>query len=167
MGKNNLLTDEIIVHKIYAIRGKKVMIDSDLALLYGVETKVFNQSVKRNIDRFPGDFMFQLTDEECKNLRSHFVTSSWGGSRYKPNVFTEQGVAMLSGVLKSKIAIQVNIKIIRVFTKLREQLLSHKDILLRLEQIENQVGSNTKDIHSIFQALRDLLNPPTEKRVKI
>jgi len=140
------------------------MLDSDLAELYGVETKVFNQAVKRNVGRFPDDFMFELNEEEFKNLRSQNVTSSWGGRRYAPNVFTEQGVAMLSSILNSATAIAVNIKIIRIFTKLREMILTHKDILLKLEQMEKQTNENSEHIQLIFNALRGLLNPPQEPR---
>ena len=117
---NLMLPDEIIMNKIYLIRDQKVMIDRDLAELYGVETKVLKQQVKRNVERFPGDFMFELTKGEFDNLRSQFVTSSWGGARYLPMVFTEQGVAMLSSVLRSQQAIRVNIQIMRIFTKIRE-----------------------------------------------
>jgi len=114
------LPDEIVMRKIYLIRDLKVMIDRDLAELYGVETKKLKQAVKRNIERFPNDFMFELNQEEFENLRSQFVTSIWGGARYKPMAFTEQGVAMLSSVLNSKRAIAINIKIIRIYNKLRQ-----------------------------------------------
>ena len=123
--KNSLiLADTLISQKIYIIRGKKVMIDEDLAALYGVETKALNQAIKRNSTRFPDDFMFTLNRTETKNLRSQFVTSSskYGGRRYLPHAFTEQGVAMLSSVLNSDRAIQVNIQIMRMFTRLREML---------------------------------------------
>jgi ORF6N domain len=133
------------------------MLDKDLAEMYGVETKVFNQSVRRNIDRFPKDFMFTLTEKEYENLRSQIVTSSWGGARYRPNVFTEQGVAMLSSILNSKTAIAVNIRIIRVFTKMREYALTHKEILLQLARLEKEVKGNSKDIENIFMVLKELL----------
>jgi hypothetical protein len=163
--KNEIkLVDEIVINKIYLIRGMKVMLDRDLAEMYEVETKVLKQSIKRNLDRFPEDFMFELTDEEFENLKSQIATSSWGGTRYNPMVFTEQGVAMLSSILKSPIAIQVNIQIIRVFTKMREMLSTNKDVLLKLEQMEKQVGSNTENIKTIFQALKQLLNPPQKER---
>lgn len=160
-------TDELIVNKIYIIRGQKVMLDKDLAEMFDTSTKAFNQSVKRNIERFPEDFMFELTEEEWVNLRSQFVTSSWGGTRYLPKAFTEHGVAMLSGILNSKTAIEVHIKIVRVFSKMRELMLTHKDILLKLEQIEKQTTANSSDIQTIFKALKQLLNPPKEERVKI
>jgi phage regulator Rha-like protein len=133
-----IVPDEILMSKIYYIRGYKVMLDEDLAELYEVETKQLKRQVRRNIDRFPEeDFMFELTKDELENLRSQIGTSSWGGSRYIPMAFTEQGVAMLSSVLNSARAIKVNIQIIRIFTRMREMLLTHKDILLKLEQLES------------------------------
>jgi len=161
------LPDETIMSKIYLIRGQKVMLDKDLAELYQVETKRLNEQVKRNADRFPGDFMFQLTPEEFENLKSHFATSSWGGTRKPPFAFTEQGVSMLSGVLNSKIAIQVHIQIIRIFTRMRELLLTNKDILIKLEKLENNVKENSEDIATIFKALKQLLTPPKTKRALI
>jgi hypothetical protein len=152
-----LMAEQKILNKIYAIRGEKVMLDHDLAEMYGVETKVFNQSVKRNLERLPKDFMFTLTDKEWQNLRSQIVTSSWGGTRYKPNAFTEQGVAMLSSILNSKTAIEVNIRIIRVFTRLREYALTHKEILLQLSKLEKEVKGNSEDIENIFMVLKELL----------
>jgi hypothetical protein len=140
-----------------------------LYYLYGIETKVLKQAVKRNIDRFPEDFMFEMTGEEFQNWRSQFVTSNSErmGLRYAPFCFTEQGVTMLSCILNSKKAIETNIRIIRVFTKMREMLLAHKDILLKLEQFEKQVGKNSEDIQLIFKALRQFLNPPQELRKQI
>jgi len=152
-----LVAEQKILNRIYVIRGQKVMLDSDLAEMYGVETKVFNQSIKRNLDRFPKDFMFTLRKKEWENLRSQFVTSSWGGSRYIPNVFTEQGIAMLSSVLNSPTAIAVNIRIIRVFTKMREYALTHKEILLQLARLEKEVKGNTGDINNIFVVLKELI----------
>lgn len=154
----DLIPDELIVNKIMEFRGVKVMIDSDLAHLYGVETKVLNQAVKRNLKRFPDDFMFQLNEEEYDNLKSHFVTSSWGGRRKLPFVFTEQGVAMLSSVLSSDRAIEVNIRIIRIFTRLRMLLLSDAEFRLKLDQLERQVEQNTRDTAIVFDALRELLS---------
>ena len=159
--------EEAILKKIFTIRGEKVMLDSDLAELYGVETKTFNQAVKRNASRFPEDFMFVLTEVEFKVLRSQIVTSSWGGRRYAPRVFTEQGVTMLSCVLNSERAIEVNIKIMRIYTKLREMVLTNKDILLKLEQLENQVAKNSEEIQLIFSALRHLLEQPNPPRRQI
>jgi phage regulator Rha-like protein len=127
---------ETIISKIHLIRGMKVMLDADLAELYGVETKQLKRAVRRNIDRFPSDFMFDLTRDEFTNLRSHIGTSSWGGERYVPMSFTEQGVAMLSSVLNSKRAIQVNIQIIRTFTKLRHALLDNENLRKELEELK-------------------------------
>lgn len=168
--KSITLAEEAIVSKIYLIRGQKVMIDRDLAELYGVETKQLKRQVRRNIDRFPGDFMFELNAEEFQKWRSQFGTSNGGdkmGLRYTPYVFTEQGLAMLSTVLNSERAIKVNILIMRIYTKMREMLLTHKDILLKLEQLESQVAQNSEDIQAIFDALKELLNPPVEPRPRI
>lgn len=167
MSKKITIPDEVVVNKIYLIRGQKVMLDNDLAELYDVETKVLNQAVKRNQSRFPEDFMFQLSGQEFENLRSQTVTSKWGGRRTAPYAFTEQGVAMLSSVLNSERAILVNIHIIRVFTKMREMLLTHKDVLLKLEQLERKVVQQDDDIKLIFDYLKELLNPKTEPRRKI
>lgn len=131
------------------------MLDHDLADLYGVETKVFNQAVNRNRDRFPDDFRFQLTKEEFDFLRSQFVTSSWGGRRYAPYVFTEQGVAMLSSVLRSKRAIQVNIQIMRTFTQLRELVASHDKLRARIEEMEQRFD---KQFKIVFEAISELFN---------
>jgi hypothetical protein len=161
------IPDEVIINKIYFIRGQKVMLDKDLAELYDVPTKVLNQAIKRNMKRFPKDFMFQLNTKEQTNLKSQNVTSSWGGSRKTPYAFTEQGVAMLSSVLNSSTAIKVNIRIIRLFTKLRVALSTHKDILIKLDQLENQVGQNSDDIPVIFKALKELLNPPQDQMPRI
>jgi hypothetical protein len=138
------LNDDIIINKIFLVRGLKIMLDEDLAELYQVQTKRLNEQVKRNIDRFPKDFMFQLTREEFKNLKSQIATSSWGGKRKLPYAFTEHGILMLSGVLSSKIAIQTNLQIIRIFIKMREMILSHKDILLKLEQLEKMSPTTQK-----------------------
>ena len=159
-----VIADEAIINKIYLIRGKKVMLDKDLSEMYGVETKALNQAVKRNIERFPKDFMFALNQKEFQHLRSQIVTSSWGGARYLPIAFTEQGVSMLSSVLNSSVAIQVNIQIIRIFTRMKEMLLTNKDILLKLEKMEKDVKENKQDIAMIFSALKQLLNQPTPKR---
>ena len=160
-----LIADEIIISKIYYIRGQKVMLDRDLAEMYNVETRALKQAVKRNIERFPSDFMFSLRFTEINDLVSQNVIPSksyFGGA--KPFVFTEQGVAMLSSILNSDIAIQVNIQIIRIFSKLKELLLTHKDILLKLEKMEKDVQENKKDIAMIFEALKQLLSPPQPKR---
>lgn len=167
-GKDKLIvSEEVIMSKIYHIRGLKVMLDEDLAELYQVPTRQLNQQIKRNIERFPEDFMFQLTDEEFNNLKSQIVTSSWGGRRKAPNAFTEYGVLMLSSVLNSKRAVAVNIQIMRIYAKLRELLLTHKDIMLKLEQMERQVAQNSQDIQMIFAVLKQLLNPPNPPRQMI
>jgi hypothetical protein len=155
--KNQLIIpDEVVMSKIYLIRDQKVMLDDDLAELYEVETRRLNEQVKRNIDRFPADFMFQLTKEEFENLKSQFATSSWGGRRKLPYAFTEHGVLMLSSVLNSNRAIKVNIQIMRIYTRIRQMLLTHKDILLRLEQIEQTLSSHDDKILLIFEYLKQL-----------
>ncbi|UTW61673.1 ORF6N domain-containing protein [bacterium SCSIO 12741] len=163
---NSTLPEELVIRKIHLIRGQKVLLDRDLAELYGVETKYLKRQVRRNLERFPEDFMFELTTEELEILRSQFGTSSWGGTRYLPLAFTEQGVAMLSGVLKSPVAIQVNIQIIRVFTKMRELLLTHKDTLLRLEQLERGLSHHQEEIQTIFTYLEQLLKAESEPPLK-
>ena len=140
------------------------MLDKDLATLYKVETKMLNRAVKRNLERFPDDFMFRLSKEEFKNLKFHFGTSSWGGQRYLPYVFTENGVAMLSSVLNSKRAVQVNIQIMRTFTKLREMLLTHKDLRQKIEEIEKKYDYQFK---VVFEAIKQLLEPPQKSKKKI
>ena len=155
--ESNLIPEEVITNKIYLIRNQKVMLDRDLASLYEVETRVLKQAVRRNIERFPEDFMFELTKEEFENLRSQFVTSSRGGSRYLPMAFTEQGVAMLSSVLKSKRAIEVNIKIIRVFTKIRTLLNDNLSLQLEIETIKKKLSNHDKNIELVFNYLDELL----------
>ena len=141
-----------IEERIFTLRGQQVMIDKDLALLYGVETRRINEQVKRNIERFPDDFMFQLTPEEYSSLspaelKSQIATSSWGGTRKRPYAFTENGIAMLSGVLKSETAIEVNIRIMRTFTQLRRSLVHNKDLLERLETIEHHQLKTQRHLH--------------------
>jgi hypothetical protein len=165
--KEIMIPDELVINKIYIISGKKVMLDEDLAELYQVETRRLNEQVRRNIDRFPDDFMFRLTKKEFENLKSQIATSSWGGRRKLPLAFTEQGVSMLSGVLNSETAIRVHIQIIRVFGRMRELLLTHKDILLQLEKIERKLAGHDDDITLIFQYLKQLLSPPQPPRRKI
>jgi|JI10StandDraft_1071094.scaffolds.fasta_scaffold54735_5 hypothetical protein len=176
MSKSLVITDEVVINKIYLIRGKKVMMDRDLAEMYGVETRRLNEQVKRNAKRFPNDFMFQMTPQELDDWKSRFATSKKEriGLRKLPNVFTEQGVAMLSSVLNSETAIEVNIGIIRVFTRMREMLITHKDILLKLEQIEKKVlkqdsklNKHEREMQIVFKALKELLNPKTEPMRKI
>ncbi|HBR79206.1 MAG TPA: DNA-binding protein [Candidatus Moranbacteria bacterium] len=150
------MPDEIIENKIFLIRGKKVMFDKDLAVLYGVETRTLNQAVRRNIDRFPEDFMFQLTKIEIENFsRSQIVILKRGQNiKYNPYVFTEQGVAMLSSVLKSKRAIQVNIQIMRTFTKIREMIISNKELRLKIEAMERKYDNK---FQSVFDAIKRIL----------
>lgn len=169
MSKELMIPDELVMNKIYLIRGQKVMLDRDLAGLYQVETRVLNQAIRRNIDRFPKDFMFQLTEKEFENWKSQIVISNSEkmSLRKRPLAFTEQGVAMLSSVLKSETAIRVNIQIIRIFTKMREMIMTHKDILLQLEKIERKLAGHDDDVTLIFQYLKQLLNPPQPPRRKI
>ena len=150
-----------IEETILLIRGQKVMLDRDLALLYGVTTFNLNKAVKRNLDRFPADFMFQLSAAEAENLRFHFGISSpgHGGRRYLPYAFTEQGVAMLSGVLRSPRAVQVNVAIMRAFVRLRETLSLHKDLAHKLAELERKIEGHDASIHSLFEAIRQLMAP--------
>ena len=145
------------------------MLDHDLADLYQVDTKRLKEAVRRNIGRFPEDFMFELTQEEFESLRTQFASSKKGrgGTRYLPMGFTEQGIAMLSGVLNSEIAVKVNIEIIRIFIKMRELLLSHKDILVQIEKIEKKLTKHDQDIVMIFNCLKQLLNPSQPPRRRI
>ena len=152
---------EIIENRIFIIRGHKVLLSTHLAELYGVEVKVLVQAVKRNKDRFPKDFLFQLTNDEFANLKSQFVTSSWGGlRRANPYAFTEQGVAMLSSVLRSPRAIQVNIAIMRAFVKLRELLSSNKNLAAKLDELEKKIEKHDGQIRAVFQAIRQLMKIP-------
>ena len=156
---------EMIEKKILLIRGEKVMLDADLAELYGVETKILVRAVKRNVDRFPSDFMIQLNKEEFENLRFQFGTSSrWGGRRYLPYAFTEQGVAMLSSVLNSDRAIKVNIEIMRAFVSLRQMLASNKELAKRFDELEKKYDSQFR---VVFDAIRQLMIPPEPKRKRI
>lgn len=155
--KGKIMQEHRIVNQIHLIRGVKVMLDEDLAQMYGVETKRLNEQVRRNLKRFPKDFMFILTESEFQNLKSQIATSSWGGRRKLPYAFTEQGVAMLSSVLNSETAIDVNIKIIRVFTKIRQYAVTHKDILIKIAKMEKEVKGNAKDISKIFSVLKELI----------
>jgi hypothetical protein len=154
------LAAETIASRIFMLRGERVLLDSDLAGLYGVGTKTLNRAVKRNRDRFPGDFMFQLTGEETGNLRYQNGTSSWGGRRYLPQAFTEQGVAMLSSILRSKRAVMVNIEIMRAFVQLRRILATHADLARKLAALERKYDAQFK---SVFDAIRALMTPPTAK----
>ena len=157
------LSHETIERKIYIIRGKKVLFDRDLASLYEVQTRDLNKAVARNLERFPEDFMFQLSPQEFKNLMFQFGTSSWGGTRKRPRVFTEYGILMLSSVLNSKRAVQVNIQIMRTFTKLREFILTHKDLQKKIEDLEKKYDTQ---FSSIFQTIRELEEPIKQKRTR-
>lgn len=164
MSNEITIPEEIITNKIYLIRGFKVMIDRDLAELYQVETKYLKRQTKRNITRFPEDFMFELTKEEHETLRSQFGTLKQGGhSKYSPYVFTEQGISMLSSVLNSDVAINVNIQIIRLFTKMREVLISHKDILLELEDMKKNISTQDERIDMVFDYLTKFITQEEEK----
>jgi hypothetical protein len=171
----NTAIAEVIATRILEIRGKKVMLDRDLAALYKVKVKRLNEQVRRNNKRFPSDFMFQLSWEEVESSRSQFVTlktrsqiatlKHGGNIKYLPYVFTEQGVAMLSSVLNSERAIQVNILIMRAFTKLKEILLTHKDLAARIESLEQKYAEHDQTIKSIFEAIKQLLElPPIEEK---
>lgn len=159
--------EEVIASKIFVIRDLKVMLDSDLAELYQVETKRLNEQVKRNEKRFPDDFMFQLTEQEWENLKSQNATSSWGGRRTLPYAFTEHGVLMLSSVLNSDRAIAVNIKVIRVYNKLKEMLLTHKDLLLKMEEMEKKVAGQDDKIMQIFSYLKRFIQDQETPRKQI
>ena len=152
-------SEEVIASKIFKVRGQNIMLDRDLADLFDVKTKALKQAVRRNINRFPEDFMFEMTKEELEIWRSQFVTSKSDkkGLRYAPFCFTEQGVTMLSCVLKSDRAISMNIQIIRIFVKLRQMLIAHKDILLKLEEMENRLSSHDDQIVVLFEHLKRLL----------
>jgi ORF6N domain len=160
---------ESIVSKIIFLRSEKVLLDRDLAKLYGVETKALKQAVRRNIKRFPSDFMFELSKEEFEDWRSQFVTSNSDkmGLRYKPMAFTEQGVAMLSSVLKSERAIEVNIAIMRAFVELRKISSSHKQLAQKLREIESRLEDHDESIDAIFEAIQQLLKPPEKPRKRI
>lgn len=169
------ITEDSIAHRILLVRGQRVMMDSDLASLYGVETRVLVQAVKRKLDRFPIDFMFQLTQEEVADLRSQSVISSWGGRRYPPYAFTGQGVAMLSSVLNSPQAIAVNIEVVRIFVRLRGLLASSRELSAKLEDLERRTellalqhdsfARNTRaQLKQVFDAIRSLMAPPEPSR---
>jgi hypothetical protein len=153
-----LIPPEIVERSILVIRGENVLLDADLAQLYGVETRALTQAVRRNLNRFPGDFMFQLSSGEFDQLRQHYGASSqWGGRRYAPYAFTEQGVAMLSSVLRSDRAVQVNVEIIRTFVRLRRMLATHADLSRQLAALERNYDSK---FQIVFDAIRQLMQPP-------
>ena len=165
----DLMLVEGIERRIYLIRGQRVMLDSDLAAIYGVLTKRLNQQVNRNKKRFPSDFMFQLTTQETKSLRLQIATSNKGrgGRRYRPLVFTEYGAVMLSSVLNTDTAIDASVKIARAFVKLREMIASHKELTAKLAELERKVEGHDEHIHSLFEAIHQLMEPPEKpKRIK-
>jgi hypothetical protein len=163
------VAQEVIEQKIYLIRGQRVMIDRDLAKLYCIPTKRLKEQVKRNTKRFPNDFMFQLTKEEFGYWRSQFATSNSDklGLRHSPYVFTEQGVAMLSSVLNSERAIEVNIAIMRAFVKLRQILSTNKELAQKLKELEQRIENHDTEIHAIFEAIRQLMTPPEKPKRSI
>lgn len=165
--EKSAISVDLVEKRIFLMRGHRVMVDSHLAELYGVTTGRLNEQVKRNKDRFPKDFMFQLTKKEAENLKSHFAISSWGGRRNPPYAFTEQGVAMLSSVLKSNRAVQVNIGIMRAFVKLREMLASHKDLARKLAALERKYEKHDEHIKVVFDAIRQLMNPKEKPKRRI
>jgi hypothetical protein len=169
MKQKAIVPIERIEQQIYLIRGQKVMFDVHLARLYGVPTKRLKEQVRRNRQRFPDDFLFELTGEEFFSLRSQIATSKKvrGGTRYLPFAFTEQGVAMLSSVLKSERAIQVNIAVMRAFVKIREFLSTHKDLARKLEDLERKYESHDSQIKAVFEAIRELMKPPEPSRRRI
>lgn len=167
MSNQNALPEEVVISKIYEVRGQKVMLDKELAELYGVTTGNLNKAVGRNLKRFPDDFMFELTETEWENLKSQFETSSWGGTRKMPKAFTEKGVAMLSGVLSSDRAIMVNIQIMRAYTKMREMLLTHKDLLLKMEELEKRVSNQDEKVLQIFDYLKRFIQDQKKPRTEV
>jgi len=162
----SLMLVERIERCILQIRGHKVMLDNDLAMLYGVEAKALNRAVKRNLKRFPGDFMFQLSEGEFNNLKCQIGTSRWGGRRYLPYAFTEQGVAMLSSVLHSDRAIQVNVEIMRAFVRLRQLLATHAELARKLEALERKMVDHDKQFAVVFEAIRQLMEETAEEPPK-
>jgi len=167
MTETDLIPSERITGAILVLRGHKVILDSDLAVLYGVENKALHQAVQRNIERFPPDFMFQLTEEEMARLRSQTVTLKKGRGqhrKYLPYAFTEQGVAMLSSVLRSPQAVQVNIEVMRAFVRLRQLLMTNEDLATKLAALERKYDRHDAQFRVVFQAIRELMTPPTSKK---
>ena len=168
MNENGVIPIDQVESIIFLVRGQKVILDRDLAQLYGVTTGNLNKAVKRNIDRFPNDFMFQLTPEEYKSLRFRFGIFKKGQhSKYLPYAFTEQGVAMLSSVLRSKRAIEVNIAIMRAFVQLRKMIDSHAELSRKLSDLKRKLGDHDEQIQAIFEAIRQLMAPPDNKVKKV
>jgi len=158
------IPDEIVINKIYLIRGQKVMLDKDLAELYAVETKALKRAVKRNMDIFPVHFMFELKDGEFENLRSQIGTTSWGGSRYLPMAFSEYGILQLANVLRSQRARQMSIRIIEVFVKLKRMLMDNSELRLAIERLEKKTDNNAKNIEIVFKYFDELSNPNSESK---
>lgn len=180
MDKEIIINESHVISKIYLVRRQKVMLDSDLAEIYGVETRRLNEQVKRNIERFPKNFMFQLTEQELEILMSQIATSrsdeqlGWGGRRKLPYAFTEHGVLMLANILKSSRAVAVSIRIIEIFVRLREALLDNQDILLKLEQLDKKIsniGHDVKmhdgEIETIFELIKEIMEEKMKPRVRI
>ena len=165
---DSLVPVESIASRIFLVRGQKVMLDSDLAELYGVETRSLLQAVRRNSNRFPADFVFQVNEDEWKSLRSQIVTSKGrGGRRYLPFVFTEHGAIMAATVLNSPLAVEMSVFVVRAFVKLREMLSSHKELSRKIEELERKLGVHDEAIIGLFEAIRQLMEPPTEKMKSI
>jgi hypothetical protein len=165
--KKEIIPLPLIAQSILIVRGQKVLLDMDLARLYGVTTGNLNKAVKRNMSRFPADFMFRLTAKEAANLRFRFGISSWGGRRALPHGFTEQGVAMLSSVLRSERAARVNIAIMRAFVKLREILETNRELARKFAELEERVGKHDEEIRAIIEAIRQLMASPTRRKREI
>jgi hypothetical protein len=164
MPEKSLMPDEIVMNKIFYIRNQKVMLDEDIAELYGISTKRLNERVARNVDRFPEDFMFRLSEAEFANLKSQFATSSWGGRRYPPNAFTEHGVLMLSSVLNSKQAIQVNIQVMRIFTRIRKMFIDNTELWLEIEKVKTKLDNHGKNMEVVFRYLDELIEKKVEPK---
>jgi len=165
--KHDIIPATRIAQSIYLLRGQKVMLSQDLASMYGVTVGALTQAMKRNRDRFPKDFVFQLSTGEFANLKSQFVISSWGGSRSRPYAFTEQGVAMLSSVLRSERAMKVNIAIMRAFVRLREMLETNRELARKFSELEKHVGKHDEEIAAIIDAIRQLMAPPQKAQRQI
>ncbi|MFN5772808.1 ORF6N domain-containing protein [Flavobacterium sp.] len=166
--QNSMRPNETVLDKIYVIRNQKVLLDRDLAQLYGIETKRLNEAVKRNLSRFPDDFMFQLNDVEFETLKSQFATSSWGGNRKRPFAFTEHGILMLSSVIHSELAISVNIQIMRLFTQMRQRIMEHSEVQEKIHLLEQNVENHDKNIELVFSYLDELNEvKPAENRKPI
>lgn len=163
----NTLPEIPVDNLILEIRGQKVILDSDLASLYEVETKKLNQAIKRNLERFPEDFMFQLSEDEFANLRSQFVTSSWGGRRYPPYAFTEHGAIMAASVLNTPKAVEMSVYVVRAFVKLRTLALQYKELTRKLAQIEERLGEHDTAIIEIVNTIRQLMEPPEAKKKEV